>query len=403
MAVPVVHAENLKSEIRAALIDTKSFACPIAARLAWHAAGTYDKRDGSGGTNGANMRYDPEMNDPANAGLSIVRDLLHVVKKKHPEISNADLWTLAGSLAIEFMGGPKVPHKLGRVDFPDASKCPAHGRLPDAAQGAEHIREVFYRMGFNDREIVALLGAHTVGRCHVARSGYDGPWTHNSLQFDNHYYKNLLHLTWKEKKWNGPLQYIDEETETLMMLPSDLALIKDPVFKQYVELYANDQDVFFKDFADAYAKLLALGCPAHCQPNYVGNPPTSLERGNALFRELAMHGSVDPMRNLAGKVDVHALEPATNRSALHKAAFWGHIDCIKYLVQECKLNVNVTDSHGDTALHDATRFGHVEVCKILLEGGTDISIKNADGFDILSLAKEYGKHDVIALIQKAKL
>jgi hypothetical protein len=32
-------------------------------------------------------------------------------------------------------------------------------------------------MGFNDREIVALLGAHALGRCHTDRSGYWGPWT----------------------------------------------------------------------------------------------------------------------------------------------------------------------------------------------------------------------------------
>lgn len=32
-------------------------------------------------------------------------------------------------------------------------------------------------MGFNDREIVALLGAHALGRCHEDRSGYWGPWT----------------------------------------------------------------------------------------------------------------------------------------------------------------------------------------------------------------------------------
>ena len=42
---------------------------------------------------------------------------------------------------------------------------------------AVHIRDIFYRMGFNDREIVALIGAHTLGRCHADRSGYVGPWT----------------------------------------------------------------------------------------------------------------------------------------------------------------------------------------------------------------------------------
>lgn len=38
-------------------------------------------------------------------------------------------------------------------------------------------REIFYRQGFNDQEIVALSGAHAMGRCHADRSGYDGPWS----------------------------------------------------------------------------------------------------------------------------------------------------------------------------------------------------------------------------------
>jgi cytochrome c peroxidase len=32
-------------------------------------------------------------------------------------------------------------------------------------------------MGFNDREMVCLCGAHALGRCHTNASGYDGPWT----------------------------------------------------------------------------------------------------------------------------------------------------------------------------------------------------------------------------------
>lgn len=50
------------------------------------------------------------------------------------------------------------------------------GRLPNADMGSvgktiQHVRDVFYRMGFNDREIVSLLGAHAVGRCHTEASG----------------------------------------------------------------------------------------------------------------------------------------------------------------------------------------------------------------------------------------
>jgi len=50
--------------------------CAPPAALRRHAAGTFDKSDGSGGTDGATMRFEPEKSDPANAGLSIIRDLL---------------------------------------------------------------------------------------------------------------------------------------------------------------------------------------------------------------------------------------------------------------------------------------------------------------------------------------
>ena len=111
-------------------------------------------------------RFSPEKDDGANAGLGIERDVLQEVKRAHPELSYADIWTLAGAHAIEIAGGPPIDHRLGRTDASDGSSCPAIGRLPDASKGAEHLREVFYRMGFNDEDIVALSGAHTLGRCH---------------------------------------------------------------------------------------------------------------------------------------------------------------------------------------------------------------------------------------------
>ena len=33
------------------------------------------------------------------------------------------------------------------------------------------------------------------------------------------------------------------------------------VFKKWVEIYAKDEDRFFKDFASAFSKLLHLGAP----------------------------------------------------------------------------------------------------------------------------------------------
>ena len=49
-----------------------------------------------------------------------------------------------------------------------------------------------------------------------------------------------------QKKWDGPKQYTDAGTKSLMMLPTDMALIWDKKLKPYVETYAKDQDKFFE-------------------------------------------------------------------------------------------------------------------------------------------------------------
>lgn len=108
---------------------------------------------------------------------------------------------LAGITAIEAMGGPQIPWQPGRTDYSSAEAAAEHrgtvgdryvisisirsmliDSLPDGALGADHIREVFGRMGFSDQEIVALSGAHNLGRCHSDRSGFDGYGSH--LDFD---------------------------------------------------------------------------------------------------------------------------------------------------------------------------------------------------------------------------
>lgn len=281
LAAPTIDYDAVRRDIAAAIDaeDEKrqdgSSMAPTIVRLAWHASGTYSKHDHTGGSNGAGMRYAPESEWGANAGLHSARAFLEPIKAKYPGISYADLWTLAGVVAIEVMGGPKVNWRPGRSDFTGPEKCPPGGRLPDADKGTDaatiqHVRDIFYRMGFDDREIVALVGAHAVGRCHVENSGYWGPWTRAESTFSNEYFRLLLEENWRLKKthkgkpWTGPIQY-ESQDGALMMLPADLALIKDPAFRQHVERYAKDEQLFFRDFSQAFGKLLELGTPMASQ------------------------------------------------------------------------------------------------------------------------------------------
>lgn len=227
-------------------------------RLSWHTSGTYDKKSGTGGSYGGTMIYLPESTDDANAGLEVGRDFLAEFQEKYPWISRGDLWTLGGVVAVQEAGGPRVPWRAGRVNATDRSQVPPNGRLPDGAQGATHIRDVFGKYGFSDEETVALIGAHCLGRCHTWRSGFDGPWGPSPNMFTNDYFVRLLQK-WRVRDWDGPKQYEDLETKSFMMLPSDIALKEDSKFLKTVKKYAESQDAFFADFSKAYVKLLENG------------------------------------------------------------------------------------------------------------------------------------------------
>lgn len=102
---------------------------------------------------------------------------------------------------------------------------------------------------------------------------FRGPWTRAESTFSNEYFRLLYEEKWSPKTakhagpethgapacpWKGPPQF-ESADGTLMMLPSDLVLTKDPQFAEWALKYKADEDLFFKDFAAAFGKLLALG------------------------------------------------------------------------------------------------------------------------------------------------
>lgn len=251
---------------------------PMLLRLAWHSSGTWDAKAKNGGSEGGTMRFPKEAAHGGNAGLQHARALLEPVKAANPEMTYADLYVLAGAVAIEEMGGPNIGYRWGRSDAcheaspAEDSRFSPDGRLPDGdkpskAETVQHLRDIFYRMGFDDQAIVALSGAHAVGRCHTDRSGYWGPWTYGETTFSNDYFCRLVDASegWapktqhKGKSWTGPPQFVNSKGD-LMMLHTDMALTWDEDFKKWVDIYANDEERFFKDFAKYYQQLNELGC-----------------------------------------------------------------------------------------------------------------------------------------------
>ena len=242
-----------------------------------HTSGTYAKVPPSappvGGSEKGTMRFKEEQAHAANGGLSVTAiRWMQNVHDKHPGISYGDLYTLGGVVAVKTLGGPVIPWGYGRVDTDNKNLIPSEGRLPDPATppgspatelDAAHLRKIFGRMGLNDQDIVALSGAHAVGRCHPGFSGYDGPWQFNEDRFDNAYFSllNLPNFAWSERRWDGPTQYklLFTRPDRVMMLPTDIILKRDKDFRKYVRKYSRSQDDFFEDFAESFSKLLALG------------------------------------------------------------------------------------------------------------------------------------------------
>ena len=180
---------------------------PFMVRMAWHAAGTYRTADGRGGASTGNQRFAPLNSWPDNANLDKARRLLWPVKQKYGNaLSWADLFILAGNVAIESMGlktfgfggglediwepeedvywGAEAEwlgdeRYSGERDLENPLAAVQMGLIyvnpegpngePSVLASGKDIRETFARMAMDDEETVALIaGGHTFGKCHGA-------------------------------------------------------------------------------------------------------------------------------------------------------------------------------------------------------------------------------------------
>ncbi len=179
---------------------------------------------------------------------------------------------------------------------------------PDPEWAADRIRQTFTRMAMSDEETFALIaGGHTFGKVHGAgpeekkgpqpegapieqqgfgwqiddvevkagamiTSGLEGIWTDEPIEWDMGFLDNLLDYEWEltespagayqwtpkdeEAQDTVPDAHDPDEKHPPMMLTTDLALKRDPEFREMAEHFRDNPDEFQDAFARAWFKLI---------------------------------------------------------------------------------------------------------------------------------------------------
>ena len=179
--------------------------------------------------------------------------------------------------------------------------------VSDPLKTAAQVRETFARMAMNDEETVALTaGGHTVGKAHgngnasrlgpapegadiseqgfgwmnhetrsigrdTVSSGIEGAWTTNPTKWDNGYFYLLFTYDWELKKSPAGAQQwepinikeedkpVDVENSSIrynpIMTDADMAMIKDPIYREISEKFYKNPAYFDEVFARAWFKL----------------------------------------------------------------------------------------------------------------------------------------------------
>lgn len=162
------------------------------------------------------------------------------------------------------LGGPFFDIALGRRDALIANFNAVAGQLPSPALSLSQLIASFEAKGLDFRDLVILSGAHTLGRARC-------------ITFRNHIYNdtNIDQDFADSVKVLCPISDNDDEIVPLDLqtpdlfdntyyvnlmnhqglLHSDQELFNDSPIDRLVELYANDMDLFFADFADSMVRM----------------------------------------------------------------------------------------------------------------------------------------------------
>ncbi|KAE8810496.1 Peroxidase 12 [Hordeum vulgare] len=208
-----------------------------------------------------------EQNMGQNVGLRrSVLDLIESIRATvhracGPTVSCADITSLATKEAVMQSRLPGYDVPLGRRDSLTPATAQQVGILPGPDSNVQQLVRTFADRGFDKMDLVALSGAHTVGKASCgsfrSRAGENADFVRMLQQvcarnprhlqdldvatpntFDNRYYNNL-------QVGRG-------------VLNSDMALTLDGDTKNWVNNFAGNQGWFFSQFSTSMRKLAHL-------------------------------------------------------------------------------------------------------------------------------------------------
>ena len=100
---------------------------------------------------------------------------------------------------------PEMRILYGRRDCLTSPDSPLDSGFPDPHRDLEHVMEVFRDgMSMTERQVVALIGAHTMGMATPRNSGFQGPWAPPANRFDNAFFRTLVsnNSQWHQSELN---------------------------------------------------------------------------------------------------------------------------------------------------------------------------------------------------------
>ncbi|XP_074306498.1 peroxidase 72-like [Silene latifolia] len=186
-------------------------------------------------------------------------------------VSCADILAIAARDSTSSLGGPSWLVNLGRRDSLEASLSGSNDNIPDPNTTFETVLSKFTSQGLDMVDLVALSGAHTIGKARCSsfrqrlynqngdgkpdatldplygaglriqcpRSGGDQNLVNldpvTPIQFDNFYYRNLV--------------------RSRGLLNSDQTLFTNQASWKLVEQYAGNKELFFDQFVISMVKM----------------------------------------------------------------------------------------------------------------------------------------------------